>query len=349
VIREHYLCFVLSWLLIVLALAIATFVTFIEMLIVFRKHHDDSCDVPLDVFVWINIITFIYHNTLHLCIQRALGYNPTMYNSDEPIPEAVARYEAFVQFWSFILCIAGVVLVCESKTCSETAPELFYAVYRFVWTSFVLAIACIITSLSTAIFVLLMRQGALVTSDAAPHGTLDLCRIVDTSDDSSPDDLKLLANDEDGVPQSCPICMEPFGKDKEVRVTPCKHLFHGTCISGWLNVSCCCPICRQNFTSAIGPHQNPPNPPHHRDPAEAPAPSAVENVHLPANHASAHSLAHLFGHPSAHRAAAASRSRTPSPEDLELVEHRNLLSRVGARAAANDAASANAKGRGSPC
>lgn len=33
VIREHYLCFVLVWLLFVLALAIATFVTFIELLV----------------------------------------------------------------------------------------------------------------------------------------------------------------------------------------------------------------------------------------------------------------------------------------------------------------------------
>ena len=133
VIREHYLCMVLVWLLFVLALAIATFVTFIEMLIVFRRHGGDPCDVPLAVFVWINIVTFIYHNTLHLCIQRWLGYDPTLYNTDEPIPEAVARYEAFVQFWSFLLCIAGVILVCEAETCPDTAPEL-YKVWKLLHT-----------------------------------------------------------------------------------------------------------------------------------------------------------------------------------------------------------------------
>lgn len=55
IIREHYLCFVLVWILLVLALAIGTFVTFIEMLIVFRRHHDDPCDVPLSIFVWLNV------------------------------------------------------------------------------------------------------------------------------------------------------------------------------------------------------------------------------------------------------------------------------------------------------
>jgi len=91
IIREHYLCFVLVWLLLVLALAIATFVTFIEMLIVFQKHHDDPCDEPLNIFIWINMVTFAYHNTLHLCIQRWLGYDPSLYNTDEPVPEAVRR------------------------------------------------------------------------------------------------------------------------------------------------------------------------------------------------------------------------------------------------------------------
>jgi hypothetical protein len=194
----------------------------------------------------------VYHNTMHLCIQRWLGYDPTMYNSDEPIPEAVARYEAFVQFWSFLLCIAGVVLVCEAKTCSDTAPELFGATARFAWVGFALAIACIATSLSTAIFVVLMRSGALTTSNAAPTGTLNVCRVVQT-DIPSPEDEELLAPDQDGEAQTCPICMEIFGPDKEVRLTPCKHLFHGPCLAGWLNVSRCCPMCRHDFTQAPPP------------------------------------------------------------------------------------------------
>jgi len=253
IIREHYLCIVLVWLLLVLALAISTFVTFIEMLIVFRRHHEDPCDVPLDIFVWINIVTFLYHNTLHLCVQRCLGYDPAMYNTDEPVPESVARYEAAVQLWSFALCIAGVVLVCEADTCQDTAPELYRAVARFVWSGFTLAIACIITSLSTAIFVLLLRRGAITTSDAAPLGTLDRCRVIrlDKPGGLTSEDAKLLAPSDDGEEVACPICMEAFGPDKEIRLTPCRHVFHGQCLNGWLNVSRCCPMCRQDFTIAL--------------------------------------------------------------------------------------------------
>jgi len=113
-----------------------------------------------------------------------------------------------VQFWSFLLCIYGVVIVSEAETCQETAPELYKATARFAWTGFALAIACIITSLSTAIFVMLMRTGAITTSDAAPQGTLDLCRVVQVGDVGSPEDSKLLAPDDDGEAQTCPICME---------------------------------------------------------------------------------------------------------------------------------------------
>ena len=30
-----------------------------------------------------------------------------------------------MQFWSFLLCIYGVVIVSEAETCQETAPELY--------------------------------------------------------------------------------------------------------------------------------------------------------------------------------------------------------------------------------
>ena len=59
IIREHYIFFLLMWIIVILALAVGTFVTFVEMLIVFRRHHGDKCDVPLHIFVWLNVATFI--------------------------------------------------------------------------------------------------------------------------------------------------------------------------------------------------------------------------------------------------------------------------------------------------
>ncbi len=51
------------------------------------------------------------------------------------------------------------------------------------------------------------------------------------------------------LPQlKCPVCMDDFEQDQEVRVLPCQHSFHPDCIDPWLlNVSGSCPLCRNEI------------------------------------------------------------------------------------------------------
>lgn len=44
--------------------------------------------------------------------------------------------------------------------------------------------------------------------------------------------------------ETCGICMETVGLDSRVTVLPCKHWFHSTCISPWLDDHNTCPHCR---------------------------------------------------------------------------------------------------------
>jgi len=41
----------------------------------------------------------------------------------------------------------------------------------------------------------------------------------------------------------CPICLEPFGRDRAV-VQPCKHEFCSSCIVRWRSENSTCPCCR---------------------------------------------------------------------------------------------------------
>ena len=43
----------------------------------------------------------------------------------------------------------------------------------------------------------------------------------------------------------CSICMDPVELGVEVTVLPCKHWFHPSCISAWLNEHDTCPHCRR--------------------------------------------------------------------------------------------------------
>ncbi|RSL55400.1 hypothetical protein CEP53_007103 [Fusarium sp. AF-6] len=49
-------------------------------------------------------------------------------------------------------------------------------------------------------------------------------------------------------PPACTICTEDFSAQEEVRILPCKHEFHPSCIDPWLvQQSTKCPLCRSDF------------------------------------------------------------------------------------------------------
>ncbi|RSM15093.1 hypothetical protein CDV31_005174 [Fusarium ambrosium] len=49
-------------------------------------------------------------------------------------------------------------------------------------------------------------------------------------------------------PPACTICTEDFSAQEEVRILPCKHEFHTSCIDPWLvQQSTKCPLCRSDF------------------------------------------------------------------------------------------------------
>lgn len=48
-----------------------------------------------------------------------------------------------------------------------------------------------------------------------------------------------------GLPEDCPVCLEPFADEDGVRVVPaCGHLYHTPCIDRWLDEHNSCPVCR---------------------------------------------------------------------------------------------------------
>lgn len=47
--------------------------------------------------------------------------------------------------------------------------------------------------------------------------------------------------------RECSICLEAFVANEQVVVTPCKHMFHGDCITPWVKSHGKCPICRLSF------------------------------------------------------------------------------------------------------
>lgn len=53
---------------------------------------------------------------------------------------------------------------------------------------------------------------------------------------------------------SCAICIEPHVAGDNVRILPCKHIFHKKCIDPWLYERQTCPICKLDILKAVGFH-----------------------------------------------------------------------------------------------
>lgn len=49
----------------------------------------------------------------------------------------------------------------------------------------------------------------------------------------------------------CMICFELFSKGDALRILPCLHRYHRTCIDEWLRRSCRCPICKHDVTETV--------------------------------------------------------------------------------------------------
>jgi hypothetical protein len=61
--------------------------------------------------------------------------------------------------------------------------------------------------------------------------------------------LTVFANPDEA--HQCSICLEDVQSGEPTYDLDCKHVFHQDCLSPWLTVSGCCPLCRRIVVSRI--------------------------------------------------------------------------------------------------
>ncbi|PSN55588.1 E3 ubiquitin-protein ligase [Blattella germanica] len=47
--------------------------------------------------------------------------------------------------------------------------------------------------------------------------------------------------------EQCPVCLKEYTVGEKVKVLPCKHAFHSSCILPWLEKTNSCPLCRHEL------------------------------------------------------------------------------------------------------
>ncbi|CAG8779733.1 15739_t:CDS:2, partial [Racocetra fulgida] len=90
--------------------------------------------------------------------------------------------------------------------------------------------------------------------------TVDKIRRLSPIDENFDDIVIIVNNDSTLSPEisspitddqlTCPICLGDFESGEELRILPCHHQYHITCIDPWLlDISPLCPMCKADYTS----------------------------------------------------------------------------------------------------
>ena len=59
-------------------------------------------------------------------------------------------------------------------------------------------------------------------------------------------DTSLKRISDSGAMPSCTICLEEFEEGCSLKLLPCLHRFHHTCIDNWLRQKANCPVCQRS-------------------------------------------------------------------------------------------------------
>lgn len=80
----------------------------------------------------------------------------------------------------------------------------------------------------------------------------------------------------------CAVCIEPYKLSDVIRVLPCRHVFHKSCVDPWLLEQRSCPMCKSDILRAFGMHLNGSQESVPQDPESGLIPSspALEEEHL---------------------------------------------------------------------
>lgn len=68
--------------------------------------------------------------------------------------------------------------------------------------------------------------------------------------------LKLGDKELDAEADQCAVCIEPYKWNDVIRILPCKHVFHKSCVDPWLLDQRSCPMCKMDILRAFGMHLN---------------------------------------------------------------------------------------------
>mmetsp|Transcript_10463 Transcript_10463/g.13570 ORF Transcript_10463/g.13570 Transcript_10463/m.13570 type:complete len:332 (-) Transcript_10463:128-1123(-) len=84
------------------------------------------------------------------------------------------------------------------------------------------------------------------SNNGAPPGLVSSLPVLKFSKEES--EKRSATQDEDDDKVSCRVCLSEYEDQEELKLLPCFHRFHTSCIDEWLKRSSACPLCNNSIT-----------------------------------------------------------------------------------------------------
>ena len=159
--------------------------------------------------------------------------------------------------------VLGNVWVYGSADCATNAPWLFTAcvaglMFGFVGYIIPLLMTLVVCFCLPCAIVLLSSVVANTADLSGPNSASNPNRpgATDQEIEALPEEVfkpstsgdgsgKLGSTVLDADDAVCPVCLDDFEDGHKVKMLPCGHAFHASCIDHWLKINRACPMCKQ--------------------------------------------------------------------------------------------------------
>ena len=185
--------------------------------------------------------------------------------------EQMTNFRNLVDASGLVWFLVGNVWVFSDENCSSPASSPVYSlcVTMLIINTIQICLPCIIALAMIPFICLcmpcLIRILARLQNQNAPKGATDT--LINTLPLQNV--TERLSDDD----RTCAVCLNDMDIGEEVRIMPCKHLFHKDCVDEWLRVNASCPTCRWSIINRPDGNTNsgdveggdPPEIPNHRN------------------------------------------------------------------------------------
>jgi len=245
VLETSFACCGACWLVTVISLFVGFFCILCWAEAVYGAHSQGECDKPFGFMLRALLVCMALYALRSVVVRWALCYNAARDGPLQPCRVVLFKRVLLLGFVAWPIVSEYFLLTSDESRCRDLKVVIqALVVYCYVMASFVVIMPLVVMS---AVFFCL-RHGLLsVSSRAAPESLIESFRVVPF------DAVKF---DDVSLPASCCVCLDAFSSRDTIVESPCQssetfpHIFHKTCLAGWLQVERTCPLCRVDLTES---------------------------------------------------------------------------------------------------